>query len=86
MGDGGGQAASIMDFSADPVVVEPLAVNALFISASPDGRFLAFQADGAAEIYLQRYVAAERMVRGRYLLQDDADRLIAEAEASKVLR
>jgi hypothetical protein len=30
--------------------------------------------------------AAERMVRGRYLLQDDADRLIAQAEASKVLR
>ena len=30
--------------------------------------------------------AAERLVRGRYLLQDDADRLIAQAEASKVLR
>jgi hypothetical protein len=30
--------------------------------------------------------AAERLVRGRYLLQDDADRLIAEAEASTVLR
>jgi hypothetical protein len=26
------------------------------------------------------------MVRGRYLMQDDADRLIAQAEASKVLR
>jgi hypothetical protein len=39
----------------------------------------------------ERYVAivraaAERLVRGRYLLQDDADRLIAQAEASKVLR
>jgi len=39
----------------------------------------------------ERYVtlvraAAERLVRGRYLLQDDADRLIAEAEASKVLK
>ena len=30
--------------------------------------------------------AAERLVRGRYLLQDDADRLVAEAEASTVLR
>ena len=30
--------------------------------------------------------AAERLVRGRYLLQDDADRLISEAEASKVLK
>jgi hypothetical protein len=30
--------------------------------------------------------AAERLVRGRYLLQDDADRLIAQAEASKVLK
>jgi hypothetical protein len=30
--------------------------------------------------------AAERLVRGRYLLRDDADRLIAQAEASKVLQ
>jgi hypothetical protein len=30
--------------------------------------------------------AAERLVRGRYLLQGDADRLIAQAEASKVLK
>jgi len=30
--------------------------------------------------------AAERLVQGRYLLQDDADRIIAEAEASKVLK
>src|SRR5262249_12593611 len=39
----------------------------------------------------ERYVAqvraaAERLVRGRYLLHDDAERLISEAEASKVLR
>ena len=38
-----------------------------------------------------RYVAlvraaAERLVRGRYLLQDDADRLIGEADASRVLK
>ena len=30
--------------------------------------------------------AAERLVRGRYLLRDDADRLVAEAQASTVLR
>jgi len=30
--------------------------------------------------------AAERLVRGRYLLQEDAHRLIAQAEASTVLR
>jgi hypothetical protein len=30
--------------------------------------------------------AAERLVRGRYLLQDDADRLIAQADASSVLK
>jgi len=30
--------------------------------------------------------AGERLVRGRYLLQDDADRLIAQAEASRVLK
>ena len=39
----------------------------------------------------EKYVAqvragAERLVRGRYLLQNDADRLIAQAEASKVLK
>jgi hypothetical protein len=39
----------------------------------------------------ERYVAkaraaAERLVRGRYLLQDDADRLLAQAESSKVLK
>ncbi len=39
----------------------------------------------------QKYVglvraAAERMVRGRYLLQEDADRLVSQAEASAVLR
>ncbi len=38
-----------------------------------------------------RYVAlvraaAERLVRGRYLLQDDADRLISEADTSRVLK
>jgi hypothetical protein len=30
--------------------------------------------------------AADRLVRGRYLLQDDAERLVAQAEASKVLK
>jgi hypothetical protein len=42
---------------------------------------------GSHEKYVaQVRAAAERLVRGRYLLQDDADRLIAQAEASKVLR
>ena len=42
---------------------------------------------GTHENYVaQVRAAAERLVRGRYLLQDDADRLIAQAEASKVLR
>jgi len=35
---------------------------------------------------VQVRAAAERLVRGRYLLQDDADRLIDQAEASKVLK
>jgi hypothetical protein len=30
--------------------------------------------------------AAEKLVRGRYLLQDDADRLVAQAEGSSVLK
>ena len=39
----------------------------------------------------EKYVAQvrdadERLVRGRYLLEDDADRLIAQAEASRVLK
>ena len=42
---------------------------------------------GTHDEYVARVrAAAERLVRGRYLLQDDADRLTAEAEASKVLK
>jgi hypothetical protein len=42
---------------------------------------------GTHESYVALVRAAtERLVRGRYLLQDDADRLIAQAEASKVLK
>ena len=42
---------------------------------------------GTHETYVaQVRAAAERLVRGRYLLKDDADRLIAQAEASKVLK
>ena len=42
---------------------------------------------GSHEKYVaQVRAAADRLVRGRYLLQDDADRLIAQAEASTVLK
>jgi hypothetical protein len=42
---------------------------------------------GSHAAYVARVrAAAARLVRGRYLLQDDADRLIAQAEASRVLR
>ena len=42
---------------------------------------------GTHEKYVaQVRAAAEKLVRGRYLLQEDADRLIAQAEASRVLR
>jgi hypothetical protein len=42
---------------------------------------------GTHEKYVaQVRAAAERLMRARFLLQDDADRLIAQAEASKVLR
>jgi hypothetical protein len=42
---------------------------------------------GTHEKYVaQERGADERLVRGRYLLQDDADRLIAQAEASRVLK
>ena len=39
-----------------------------------------------ADTLAQARDAAERLVRGRYLRQDDADRLIAQAEASRVLK
>ncbi len=39
-----------------------------------------------AKYVAQVRAAAERLLRGRYLLQDDADRLIAQADASKVLK
>ncbi len=42
---------------------------------------------GSHEKYVvQVRAAADRLVRGRYLLKDDADRLISQAEASKVLK
>jgi len=42
---------------------------------------------GSHEKYVaQERAATERMIRGRYLLKDDADRLIGQAEASKVLK
>jgi hypothetical protein len=42
---------------------------------------------GTHEKYIvQVRAAADRLVRGRYLLQDDADRLVAQAQASKVLK
>ena len=42
---------------------------------------------GTHEKYVAQVRAAtERMIRGRYLLKDDADRLIGQAEASKVLK
>ena len=55
--------------------------------ASGDPRLSLEERYGTHEQYVARVrVAAERLVRGRYLLQDDADRLIAQAEASKVLK
>ena len=55
--------------------------------ASGDPRPSLEERYGTHEKYVERVrAAAERLVRGRYLLQDDADRLIAQAEASKVLK
>jgi len=55
--------------------------------ASGDPRPSLEERYGTHEKYVaQVRAAAERLVRGRYLLQDDADRLIAQAEASKVLK
>jgi len=54
--------------------------------ASGDPRLSLEERYGTHEKYVaQVRAAAERLVRGRYLLQDDADRLIKQAEASKVL-
>ena len=42
---------------------------------------------GTHENYVARVrAAADRLVRGRYLLKDDAERLVAEADASEVLK
>ena len=55
--------------------------------ASGDPRLSLEERYGTHKKYVaQVRAAAERLVRGRYLLQDDADRLIEQAEASKVLR
>ena len=54
--------------------------------ASGDPRLSLEERYGTHEKYVaQVRAAAERLVRGRYLLRDDADRLIKQAEASKVL-
>jgi len=55
--------------------------------ASGDPRLSLEERYGTHENYVAKVrVAAERLVRGRYLLQDDADRLISEAQASSVLK
>ena len=55
--------------------------------ASGDPRFSLEERYSTHEKYVaQVRAAADRLVRGRYLLQDDADRLIAQAEASQVLK
>src|SRR5262249_14994957 len=55
--------------------------------ASGDPRPSLEERYGTHEKYVvQVRAAVQRQVRARYLLQDDADRLIAQAEASKVLR
>jgi hypothetical protein len=55
--------------------------------ASGDPRLSLEERYGTHEKYVATVkAAAERLVRGRYLLQDDADRLIAQADASSVLK
>jgi hypothetical protein len=55
--------------------------------ASGDPRASLEERYGSHEKYVALVrAAAERLVRGRYLLQDDADRLIGQAEASHVLK
>ncbi len=56
-------------------------------AAAGDPRLSLEERYGTHENYVARVrAAAERLVRGRYLLADDAARLIAQAESSKVLR
>jgi alpha/beta hydrolase family protein len=55
--------------------------------ASGDPRPSLEERYGTHEKYVAKVrAAAERLVRGRYLLEDDAERLIAQAEASTVLK
>lgn len=55
--------------------------------ASGDPRPSLEERYGTHENYVAKVrAAAERLVRGRYLLQDDADRLVRQAEASPVLK
>jgi hypothetical protein len=55
--------------------------------ASGDPRPSLEERYGSHEKYVAKVrVAADRLVRGRYLLRDDADRLIAQAQASNVLK
>jgi Alpha/beta hydrolase domain len=65
----------------------PFARNKAERIASGDQRPSLEERYSSHEKYVAKVrAAAERLVRGRYLLQDDADRLIGQAQASKVLR
>jgi serine/threonine-protein kinase len=66
LGSGDGTPASVLHLTTDSVTVDYLPMTSLFISASPDGEFLVFQADGASEIFLQRYPG----VGSRYPISD----------------
>lgn len=55
--------------------------------AKGDARASLEERYGTHEVYVQKVrEAAKRLVRERFLLQDDADRLVREAESSSVLR
>lgn len=67
--------------------VIPFAKTKVERLASGDPRLSLEERYGTHEKYVALVrAAAERLVRGRYLLQDDADRLISQAETSNVLR
>ena len=65
----------------------PFAKTAQQRLASGDPRPSLEERYGTHESYVEKIrEAAERLVHERFLLQEDADRLIREAEASSVLR
>jgi len=67
LGSGGGYPIASIDLAVDAPTVETLGINAHFVTLSPDGRWLAYDTDGNAGVYLMPWPEMDR----RYLVTEE---------------